>query len=37
MGPHDYIIHGNKLEKEIFSKDYKNLISKITDLKNYQE
>jgi len=34
MGPHDYIIHGNKLEKEIFSKDYKNLISKINDLKN---
>lgn len=26
---------GNELEKEIFSKDYKNLISKITDLKNY--
>ena len=34
MGPHDYIIHGNKLEKEIFSEDYKNLISKINALKN---
>ncbi len=34
MGPHDYIIHGNELEKEIFSEDYKNLISKINDLKN---
>ncbi len=34
MGPHDYLIHGNKDEKKIFLEDYKKLIVKSDGLRS---
>ncbi len=33
MGPHDYLIHANKDEREIFLKDYGNILAKKDGLK----
>ncbi len=34
MGPHDYLIHGNQDEKEIFLADYKKILDKKGELKS---